>query len=341
MTSLSDRAGFPKRPAGDGNCILRKHLVSVLYPALVLISLQTLTYAQGIIATQTSDGRLVYENAPDKPAVASQSAASSDSGMMYWSNTEHRWKPVPSMNSNSMRAAQSAAEEVRRLIRRAAKSNSRLAAEGNALRLASIQVQNPTANEAKTIPAHTTRSASRPQPRLMAKVGPATSRTQMASLQMPSTASWINDLVDKAALRHSVDPNLVRAIVQVESNFNPQAVSRKGAIGLMQLMPRTAKSLNVTNPYDPAQNVDAGVRHFKELLDSYGGNLELSLAAYNAGVTAVHKSGGVPNYSETRNYVKKITGIYGSNTARLYANGHPPLEIKKDAQGHLSVSDID
>jgi soluble lytic murein transglycosylase-like protein len=133
----------------------------------------------------------------------------------------------------------------------------------------------------------------------------------------------------------------VRAIVQVESNFNPHAVSRKGAIGLMQLMPRTAKSLNVSNPYDPAQNVDAGVRHFKELLDSYGGNLELSLAAYNAGVSAVHKSGGVPHYSETRNYVKKITGIYGSNTARLYANGHPPLEIKRDAQGHLSVSDID
>lgn len=330
MRSLSDRAGFPKRPAGDGNCILRKHLVSVLYPALVLISLQTLTHAQGIVATQSSDGRLVYENAPDKPVAASQPAAGSDSGMVYWSNTEHRWKPVPSMNSNSMRAAQSAAEEVRRLIRRAAQSNSRLAAEGNALRLASTQVQNPSA-----------RPGSRPQTRVVAKAVHASSGTQMASLQMPSTASWINDVVEKAALRHSVDPNLVRAIVQVESNFNPQAVSRKGAIGLMQLMPRTAKSLNVTNPYDPAQNVDAGVRHFKELLDSYGGNLELSLAAYNAGVTAVHKSGGVPNYSETRNYVKKITGIYGSNTARLYANGHPPLEIKKDAQGHLSVSDID
>ncbi len=352
MTSLSDRAGFPKRPAGDGNCILRKHLVSVLYPALVLISLQTFTRAQGIVATQTSDGRLVYENAPDKPADAAQPEAGADSGLVYWSNTEHRWKPVPSMNSNSMRAAQSAAEEVRRLVRRAAQSNSRLAAEGSALRLASTQVQNSPATGTKVISAPSTqpkqqtlatftKPGSRSQTRAIAKAARASSGTQMASLQMPSTASWINDVVEKAAVRHSVDPNLVRAIVQVESNFNPHAVSRKGAIGLMQLMPRTAKSLNVTNPYDPAQNVDAGVRHFKELLDSYGGNLELSLAAYNAGVTAVHRSGGVPNYFETRNYVKKITGIYGSNTARLYANGHPPLEIKKDAQGHLSVSDID
>jgi soluble lytic murein transglycosylase-like protein len=156
----------------------------------------------------------------------------------------------------------------------------------------------------------------------------------------PSAPPWIDTIVQQAATRHSVDPNLVRAIVQVESNFNPQAVSRKGAIGLMQLMPRTAKSLNVSNPYDPAQNVDAGVRHFKELLDSYGGDLQLSLAAYNAGQTAVHRSGGVPNYSETRNYVKRITGIYGSNTARLYTGGRP-LAFKKDSEGHLSVSNIE
>jgi soluble lytic murein transglycosylase-like protein len=108
----------------------------------------------------------------------------------------------------------------------------------------------------------------------------------------------------------------------------------------MQLMPRTAKSLNVNNPYDPAQNVDAGVRHFKQLLDSYNGNLELSLAAYNAGVTAVHRSRGVPRYRETRTYVKRITGIYGSTTARLYTNGHP-LVLKRDAEGRLSVSDIE
>jgi soluble lytic murein transglycosylase-like protein len=254
---------------------------------------------------------VVYENAPENTA-QSQAAANADSGLVYWSNTEHRWKPVPAANSSSMRAAHSAADEVRRLIHRAARNDRGFVAEANALRLASTQVQNAPAQ-----------------------------RTQMASIQPPQGASWINDLVEKAAIRHSVDPNLVRAIVQVESGFNPHAVSRKGAIGLMQLMPSTAKSLNVSNPYDPAQNVDAGVRHFKQLLDSYNGNLELSLAAYNAGATAVHRSGGVPHYAETRNYVKRITGLYGSNTARLYTNGHPPLEIKRDAQGHLTVSDVD
>ena len=108
----------------------------------------------------------------------------------------------------------------------------------------------------------------------------------------------------------------------------------------MQLMPRTAKSLNVSNPYDPAQNVDAGVRHFKELLDSYGGNLELSLAAYNAGVGAVQKSRGVPNYSETRNYVKRITGIYGSSSARV-VNDRRPLILARDSEGHLSISNLE
>ena len=155
-----------------------------------------------------------------------------------------------------------------------------------------------------------------------------------------TTPPWIDTIVQQAAVKHSVDPNLVRAIIQVESSFNPQAVSSKGAVGLMQLMPGTAKSLNVSNPYDPAQNVDAGVRHFKQLLDSYDGDLQLSLAAYNAGATAVHRSRGVPNYSETRNYVKRITGIYGSTRARQYSSGRP-LVFAKDSEGHLSVSNIE
>ena len=113
-----------------------------------------------------------------------------------------------------------------------------------------------------------------------------------------------------AAARHNVDPNLVRAVVKVESNFNSNAVSRKGAMGLMQLMPSTARSLKVNNPFDPQQNVDAGVRHLKQLLENYGGDVNLTLAAYNAGSGAVARSAGVPHFAETQNYVRRITNLY-------------------------------
>jgi len=299
---------------------LPKRLLSILYSVLILIGLHPATQAQGIVATRALDGHVVYENATSQPTPPAAEAATADSRLVYWSNTEHRWKPVPSQNSTSMRAAQSAAEEVRRMIRRAARNDSRLSANGYALKLASEQVQNQPSSEA--LPEKLT-SAARP---LISGA--------------PAPSSFLDDIVSQVALRHAVDPNLVRAIIKVESNFNPYARSRKGAIGLMQLMPTTAKSLNVSNPYDPAQNVDAGVRHFKELLNTYNGNLELSLAAYNAGIGAVQKSRGVPRYPETRNYVKRITGIYGSNTARLFTSGHP-LEFKRNADGHLTVSNLE
>jgi soluble lytic murein transglycosylase-like protein len=145
------------------------------------------------------------------------------------------------------------------------------------------------------------------------------------------SAEAVDNAVEAAARRHGVDANLVRALIKVESNFNPHAVSRKGAVGLMQLMPYTAKSLNVTNAFDPNQNVDAGVRHLKSLLENYKGNLELSLAAYNAGSGAVNRSGGIPPYRETQAYVKKITGLY---TGKSPFSPLAQIHESRDSEGH-------
>jgi soluble lytic murein transglycosylase-like protein len=161
----------------------------------------------------------------------------------------------------------------------------------------------------------------------------------------PFTPQDVDAAIDQAAARHNVDPNLVRSVIKVESNFNPNAVSRKGAMGLMQLMPSTAKSLHVTNPFDPEQNVDAGVRHLKHLLESYGGNVKLSLAAYNAGAGAVARSSGVPRFSETQNYVRRITNLYyggADEGAHIVGNVvHDPVRVQRDARGVLYISNTD
>jgi len=120
----------------------------------------------------------------------------------------------------------------------------------------------------------------------------------------------LRDLAAAAARRHGLDPELVMAVVSVESGFRPQAVSPKGAQGLMQLMPRTASSLGVADALDPAQNLDGGTRHLGQLLTLYGGDLVRALAAYNAGEGAVDRHGGVPPYRETRAYVKKVLEQY-------------------------------
>src|SRR5438270_7802200 len=155
----------------------------------------------------------------------------------------------------------------------------------------------------------------------------------------------IEAAIDQAASRHNVDPSLVRAVIKVESNFNPNAVSRKGAMGLMQLMPQTARQLKVTNPFDPEQNVDAGVRHLKMLMENYGGDVSLSLAAYNAGAGAVARSAGVPRFAETRNYVNRITKLYyGGGPKGTQILGNPlrqPLLMQRDARGVLYVSNTD
>jgi soluble lytic murein transglycosylase-like protein len=159
------------------------------------------------------------------------------------------------------------------------------------------------------------------------------------------TPEQVDAAIEKAAAEHNVDPNLVRAVIKVESNFNPNAVSRKGAMGLMQLMPQTARQLKVTNPFDPEQNVDAGVRHLKQLMESYGGDVKLSLAAYNAGQGSVARSGGIPHFAETRNYVKRITNLYsgGSNGgSHILGNPvHDPVRVERDARGVLYISNTD
>ena len=120
----------------------------------------------------------------------------------------------------------------------------------------------------------------------------------------------VDKIVREAAERHHVDPALVRAVIETESNWNPRAVSRKGAGGLMQLIPTTAERYGARDLFNPEQNIDAGVRHLKTLLMRYNGNLDLALAAYNAGEGAVDRFGGVPPIRETRNYVQKVQNAY-------------------------------
>lgn len=121
------------------------------------------------------------------------------------------------------------------------------------------------------------------------------------------------DIISSACDRHGVDPALVHAIVKVESDYNPYALSRKGAMGLMQLMPQTAVEMNVRNTFNPLENINGGVKYLRYLLDRYEGNLSLALAAYNSGETAVKRWGTVPPIRETQDYVKRILGIYNGN----------------------------
>jgi soluble lytic murein transglycosylase-like protein len=169
-----------------------------------------------------------------------------------------------------------------------------------------------------------------------ARIVSANSRGHQASKEE------IDASIVMAAARHNVDPNLVRAVVKVESNFNSNAVSNKGAIGLMQLMPKTARELKVKNPFDPDQNVDAGVRHLKYLLENYNGDVNLTLAAYNAGEGAVRRSAGVPHYSETQNYVRRITNLYyGGFDLSPSGAAHDPVRVQRDARGVLYISNTE
>src|SRR6266436_4924368 len=284
---------------------MRKRLQIALMTSLTAISFLSTLFATmpahaqsgtssgaraGAITPSTDESvRKIYVNG-DGPSAASRAGAAtpSRSPLVYWSSTEHRFKPVPTSGA-VIRAARSAASEVNTYL------------DGRA--------QN-----------HQT-------------------------LNRVFTQQDIDAAIDQAAARHNVDPSLVRSVVKVESNFNPNAVSRKGAMGLMQLMPSTARSLNVSNPFDPQQNVDAGVRHLRRLLDSYGGDVRLSLAAYNAGSGAVARSAGVPRFRETQNYVRRITNLYnGGSEPGSYIFGNPvhePVHVHRDARGVLYISNTE
>jgi soluble lytic murein transglycosylase-like protein len=131
------------------------------------------------------------------------------------------------------------------------------------------------------------------------------------------SSTGVRELVRQVSLEHGLDPKLVDAVVRVESGYDPGAVSHRGAMGLMQLMPETAIRLGVADPFDPEQNVRGGVREFARLVDVYRGNLQYALAAYNAGEGAVARYRGVPPYNETRNYVSQILSIYTGRPYRV------------------------
>ena len=143
----------------------------------------------------------------------------------------------------------------------------------------------------------------------------------------PETGPTVNALVSSIARRHNVEPSLVDSVIRVESNYNPNAVSPKGATGLMQLIPSTAKRFGVSNTFHPAQNIEGGVRYLKYLMQLYGGDERLALAAYNAGEGAVAKYKGIPPYPETQNYVYQVGKKLGqSRVAEKKAQAESPAK---------------
>jgi soluble lytic murein transglycosylase-like protein len=173
----------------------------------------------------------------------------------------------------------------------------------------------------------------KPVPRM--RGGPA-----QRAVTLPATP--YDPYIEMVAREHGVDPTLVKAVALVESGFNPKAVSSKGAQGLMQLMPATAKRYGISDLRDPYQSLRAGAAHLRDLLDEYEGNVTLALAAYNAGSGAVKRYGGVPAYEETQQYVKKVQAKMGrtprKNEGRVVSSKNAKIEMRVQPDGTVVLS---
>jgi soluble lytic murein transglycosylase-like protein len=139
---------------------------------------------------------------------------------------------------------------------------------------------------------------------------------ELPAAQESAAPGWMMEYADRYSRAHNLSPALVKAIIRAESNGNRFAISRKGAMGMMQLMPFTSKRLKVNDPFDPVENIEGGVKYIKELLGTFGGNVAYAVAAYNAGPAAVRKYGGIPPYQETRTYVKRVMDYYQKNVSK-------------------------
>lgn len=139
---------------------------------------------------------------------------------------------------------------------------------------------------------------------------PVTTPEATTNLKKQPPTSKYNGLIEQAAKKHGVDVNLIHSIIKMESNYNPNVKSHAGAVGLMQLMPITAKAVGVTDRYDIAQNIDGGTKYFSKMLKEQNGDVRMALAAYNAGPGNVKKYGGVPPFKETQNYIRKVMDYY-------------------------------
>jgi hypothetical protein len=172
---------------------------------------------------------------------------------------------------------------------------------------------------------------------------------RLAGRLVPIPTSKMAALLERWADDRGLDPRLVQAVVQVESGYNPKALSNKGAIGLMQLMPGTARELGIDDPWNPDRNVEGGTAYLRKMLDFFNGDLEFALAAYNAGPNAVLTHAGIPPYPDTRAYVRKIVCLYegacggsddpeGSERSGSSSGSGSRVRIGRDAEGRIVLS---